>query len=62
LLWISFWVSVLLTVIRLCGIPFEFVLPLLAGWAIYQAGTLWLGGKIVPRLAAWRRERASRST
>ncbi|MEX0642896.1 MAG: hypothetical protein WD468_09360 [Pirellulales bacterium] len=61
LLWIMLWLSVLLTLIRLCGLPFEFILPLLAGWTVYQASTLWLGGKIVRLFRAWQL-RPARST
>ena len=53
LLWISVWLSVLLALIRLCGLPFEFTLPILVGWIVYQAATLWLGGKIVRRFRKW---------
>lgn len=61
LLWISLWLSVLLTLIRLCGLPYEFILPGLIGWALYQAFTLWLGGKILERFRGCQLRRA-RST
>jgi hypothetical protein len=61
LLWISLWLSVLLTLIRLCGVPFEIMLPILVGWTVYQAVTLWLGGKIVRRFRMWQLRR-TRST
>jgi hypothetical protein len=53
LLWIAGWVSLLLSVIRLSGVPFEYVLPLLVGWLAYQAATLRLGLLLMPRLVAW---------
>jgi hypothetical protein len=43
LLWITFWLALLLTAIRLTGLPFEFVLPVLAAWLVYQAVTIYLG-------------------
>ena len=46
------WLSVLLTLIRLVGIPFELILPLLGGWIIYQAFTLYLGSFLVEWLGA----------
>ena len=57
LLWISVWCSLLLTAIRLGGIPFGYVLPLVAGWVVYQSATMWLGGKLVHTLADWRTRR-----
>jgi hypothetical protein len=63
LLWIAVWVSLLLSVIRLTGIPFELMLPLAGGWLLYQALTLWIGGRVVSRLGPWwRTRRNSRST
>ena len=62
-MWIAVWFSILLSIIRVCGIPFEFALPLLMGWIVYQAGTLFTGLIIGRRLLPWLRERAqSRST
>ncbi|MEX2310393.1 MAG: hypothetical protein WD738_22695 [Pirellulales bacterium] len=63
LLWIAVWLSLLLSVIRLSGIPFEFVLPLLLGWLIYQSATLWIGWYLALRLGPWWRGlHESRST
>lgn len=63
LLWIAAWVSVLLAFIRLIGIPFETILPVVFGWLLYQSLTLWLGGITVRRLAPWwNRWRQGRST
>lgn len=63
-LWISVWLSGLLTVIKLIGLPFELMLPLLVGWCIFQAGTLYLGRLTVCKLWPWWRawRTASRST
>jgi len=58
LMWITFWMSLLLSVIRLFGIPFEYVLPLLAGWLAFQTGTLYLGSWIGPW---WSRRKAARA-
>jgi hypothetical protein len=52
MLWIAVWLSLLLSVIRLSGIPFEFVLPLLVGWFVYQGATLWAGWRIGQRMVA----------
>jgi hypothetical protein len=64
LLWIGVWMSVLLAVIRLSGIPYEFILPMLLGWLIYQAATLWIGWQLVRQLGPWwiRRRPIRRST
>jgi hypothetical protein len=63
LLWMAVWVSLLLSVIRLSGIALEFALPLLVGWFLFQAATLWVGGMVVPRVDAWwASRRKSRST
>jgi hypothetical protein len=51
LLWIAAWLSLLLSIIRLSGVPFEFALPLLAGWVVYQGATLWIGGRLARRLS-----------
>jgi hypothetical protein len=62
LLLISFWVSVLLTVIRLCQLPAVATLVLFAVWALYQTATLWFGWWIVFRLAPrWRARRNSKA-
>jgi hypothetical protein len=50
LLWIAVWLSLLLSVIRLSGVPFEFVLPLLAGWVFFQTLTLWIGRRLAALL------------
>ena len=51
------WLSLLLSLIRLCGIPYEFILPLLLGWLLFQMMTLslgrWLFRRISP-VASWR--------
>jgi len=57
LLWISVWLSLLLALIRVCGIPFELILPLLLGWLVFQAVTMWIGGRLFPSLAQWRAQR-----
>ena len=54
LLWLSVWLSLLLALIRLCGIPYELILPLLLGWTSFQAATLWLGERLTRRIAAQR--------
>jgi hypothetical protein len=46
LLWITVWTSLLLTVIRLCQIPFEFAMPMLVGWLAFQSLTLYAGWRI----------------
>jgi hypothetical protein len=63
LLWISVWLSLLLALIRVSGIPFELMLPLLLGWIVFQSATIWIGGLLLPRLSQWRaRRRQFRST
>lgn len=57
MMWAFFWVSLLLTLMRLCGVPMALTVPLLAGWLVYQAATLWAGRKIALRLAPWWRNR-----
>ena len=32
------WLSLLLALIRVCGIPYELILPLLLGWARFSGG------------------------
>jgi hypothetical protein len=54
LLWTAVWLSVLLSIIRLLGLPFGFVLPLLGGWLGYQAATLWIGAMLARQLGPWR--------
>lgn len=53
LMWTAVWLSVLLSVVRLLGLPFEFVLPLLGGWLAYQAATLWIGAILARRWGPW---------
>lgn len=60
LLWIGVWLSLLLSAIRLSGIPFEYILPLLCGWLVYQAGTLWAGWRLAQWLGPWWRGRRER--
>jgi hypothetical protein len=63
LLLIAVWLSLLLSVIRLSGIPFEFVLPLLVGWSVYQAVMLWAGWFVWQRVVSRRQAgREHRST
>jgi hypothetical protein len=63
MMWLIVWISVLLYVIRLSGIPFEYVLPLVAGWIVYQWITLRVGETLVrslrPRWVAWRSGRST---
>jgi hypothetical protein len=54
LLWVSVWLSLLLTVIRLSGIPYQLILPVLTGWLVYQAATLWIGSMLAKKLGPWR--------
>lgn len=63
LLWIAVWLSLLLTLIRICQIPYDLFLPLTLGWLAFQSAAMWVGG----RLARWwmqrrERRRQSRST
>jgi hypothetical protein len=53
LLWITLWLSLALTAIRLSGLPTEYVIPLVVGWAVYQAATLYVGSWIARRFRAW---------
>lgn len=46
LLWVAVWLGVLLTVIRIFGIPYEWFLALLVGWLAYQTLTQWAGWRI----------------
>ena len=62
MLWIFVWLSVVLSAIKLCRLPFEFVLPLLAGWFVYQLATLRLGFLLARRLGPWWVRRRRRST
>lgn len=63
LLWISFWLSVLLMLVRISGIPYRIALSLLIGWLCFQTLTLWLGGNLAHLLGPWwTRRRQGRST
>jgi hypothetical protein len=62
LLVIGMWISVVLAGIRFSGLDYEVVLPLGIGWLIYQAATLWIGGRLVGWIGRWRARRQSRST
>jgi hypothetical protein len=53
LLWLFVWLSMLMSVIRLSGIPYQFVLPLLIGWIAYQSATLAIGWQVGRRLGPW---------
>jgi hypothetical protein len=63
MMWLTVWISVLLCVIRLSGIPFEYVLPLIAGWIVYQWITLRVGERLIrylgPKWVAWRSLRST---
>jgi hypothetical protein len=50
LMWTAVWLSIFLSLIRLLGIPFEYAMPALGGWFIYQAATLCLGWLCIPSL------------
>jgi hypothetical protein len=60
LLWIFVWLSLILSVIKLCRLPFEFVLPVLVGWFFYQLATLGIGFYLARRLGPWWVDRRSR--
>lgn len=62
MLWIFVWLSLILSAIKLCRLPFEFVLPLLVGWLIYQLATLRIGFWLARRLGPWWAKRRRRST
>jgi hypothetical protein len=53
LLWVGVWVSLLLTLIRLSGIPYELILPMLLGWGVFQSASLFLGMLLVRRFGPW---------
>jgi len=63
LLWLSVWLSLLLTAIKLSGVRLELILPVLVGWILYQAATLCIGWLVAmrawPRWRAWRTARRS---
>jgi hypothetical protein len=60
LLWIFVWLSLILSIIKLCRLPFEFVLPVLVGWFFYQLATLRIGYYLARRLGPWWVNRRSR--
>ena len=63
LMWTAVWLSLLLTVIRLSGIPYGLALPVLIGWLIYQIVTLVAGRLAIRRFGPWWKARQqSRST
>jgi hypothetical protein len=62
MLWIFVWLSLILSAIKLCQLPFEYVLPLLAGWFFYQLATLRIGSFLARRLGPWWAIRRRRST
>jgi hypothetical protein len=53
LLWVTVWLALLLTGIRLSGIPAQLILPVLLAWLVYQAGTLYCGWLWFARLWPW---------
>jgi hypothetical protein len=53
LLWVGVWVSLLLTMIRLSGIPYALIIPLLMGWCVFQALTLMAGRLFARRFGPW---------
>jgi hypothetical protein len=62
LFWLVFWLSVVLSLIRLAGVSYETALCVLLVWVIYQSATLGAGYKLVRSLGprwAVRRERRS---
>ena len=63
MMWLIAWISLLLCLIRLSGIPFEYVLPLIAGWIVYQWITLRVGERLIklvgPKWVAWRSLRST---
>jgi hypothetical protein len=63
LMWVFVWLSLILSVIKLCRLPFEFVLPVLIGWFFYQLATLRIGFYLARRLGPWwAKRRTGRST
>jgi hypothetical protein len=53
LLWITVWLSAMLSALRLAGLPLEYLLPLLLGWLVYQTATLSVGWLCVRRFVPW---------
>ena len=53
MMWLIVWLSLLLSAIRLSGIPFEYAVPLIAGWSVYQ----WLTLRVGRRLVQWRQQK-----
>lgn len=62
LLVMGIWISLLLAGIRFSGLGFEVVLPLGLGWLIYQAATMWIGGRLLSWIGRRKSRRQSRST
>jgi hypothetical protein len=63
MMWLIVWFSLLLSVIRLSGVPFGFAIPLLAGWIVYQWFTLRVGARLWHWIGPkWAAKRALRST
>jgi hypothetical protein len=52
LLWITVWLSLLLSAIRLSGIPYGLMLQVLVLWLGFQMITLYLGSRILRRFAS----------
>jgi hypothetical protein len=59
LLWVTVWVALLLTGIRLSGIPAQLILPVLFAWFVFQGATLYFGWLLVVRIWPWWRGRRS---
>jgi hypothetical protein len=53
MMWLIVWLSLLLSAIRLSGFPFEYAVPLIAGWSVYH----WLTLRVGRRLVQWRRQK-----
>jgi hypothetical protein len=63
MMWLIVWISLLLSVVRLSGVPFEYAIPLLAGWIVYQWITLRVGVRTLNWLGTkWAARRSLRST
>jgi hypothetical protein len=53
LLWVGVWFSLLLTIIRLSGIPYDLILPMILGWTAFQALSLLVGKLLIRRFGPW---------
>jgi hypothetical protein len=53
IMWIFVWLSLILSAIHVCRMPFQFVLPLFLGWFGFQLATLWIGSFLARRLGPW---------